>query len=380
MRKHKPKKCKGCGEQFTPTVGRQWYCGSKTEKTGCSHKNIARFHKEKGKKYRKDPEFRARMNEYQKQWKKDQRKNNTEYAKRQRELKKALNKTPKGRAAAKASSRRNIKTKLACNRRRALRKKGVIGSHTEKQWLKLKEDKRNKCAICGVPEDHLQQLCGGRWLSKLTKDHIIPISKGGTDHINNIQPACVSCNSSKHSAIQETIACISGGFDIFHVGHLDLLRGAAQYGKVIVILNSDEWLIRKKGYSIYPTWEERANIVYGFSGVIGVSAVDDSDGTVCEALRRIKPDYFCNGGDRFAESTPELRMCGDLGIKPVFNVGGGKRQSSSDLVKNIALTMPRKGFIADIYESYITDGGSQDFQTWKTNNLNEVARAVYQDA
>ena len=127
-----------------------------------------------------------------------------------------------------------------------------------------------------------------------------------------------------------TIA-VSGGFDPIHKGHVQMIREAAEYGNVIVILNSDDWLIRKKGYK-FMSFEERAYIAGSIKGVTVVSNVDDSDGTVCEALRRLKPDYFANGGDRYNTNTPEMEVCEELGIKMLWNIGGGKVQSSSELV------------------------------------------------
>jgi len=125
--------------------------------------------------------------------------------------------------------------------------------------------------------------------------------------------------------------CVSGGFDPVHVGHLRMIQDSAQYGNVIVIVNSDEWLLRKKGYIFMP-FEERCEILRGFSAVHQVVAVDDSDGTVCEALAHLSPDYFANGGDRKSDNVPELIVCEKNNITPLWNVGGGKIQSSSDLV------------------------------------------------
>jgi len=125
--------------------------------------------------------------------------------------------------------------------------------------------------------------------------------------------------------------CVSGGFDPVHVGHLRMIQDSAQHGNVIVIVNSDEWLLRKKGYIFMP-FEERCEILRGFSAVHQVMAVDDSDGTVCEALARLSPDYFANGGDRKSDNVPELIVCEKNNITPLWNVGGGKIQSSSDLV------------------------------------------------
>jgi len=121
---------------------------------------------------------------------------------------------------------------------------------------------------------------------------------------------------------------ISGGFDPIHPGHIAMIEDAKKYGEVYVIVNSDDWLIRKKGFFFQP-WVDRKKIVEAYTP--HVHAVDDSDGTVCEALRRIKPDYFGNGGDRGKTNTPELAVCEELGIEPIFELGGGKYSSSSAL-------------------------------------------------
>lgn len=124
---------------------------------------------------------------------------------------------------------------------------------------------------------------------------------------------------------------VSGGFDPIHVGHVRMILDAANYGNVIVVANSDDWLMRKKGYIFMP-WEERAEIISSIKGVISVETVDDSDNSVCEAIDRIRPDYFANGGDRKIGNTPEVDLCSKLGISLIWNVGGDKIQSSSDLV------------------------------------------------
>ena len=61
-----------------------------------------------------------------------------------------------------------------------------------------------------------------------------------------------------------TTVCVSGGFDPVHIGHLRMIQEAAEYGHVIVIVNSDDWLMRKKGYIFMP-FEERCEILKGFT-------------------------------------------------------------------------------------------------------------------
>lgn len=132
----------------------------------------------------------------------------------------------------------------------------------------------------------------------------------------------------------EDIICLSGGMDPIHVGHVRMILEASRYGKVIVILNSDDWLLRKKGYFFMP-WKERKEIILSIKGVSDVISVDDTDGTVCEALSRVTPKYFGNGGDRKEHNTPEGNLCKKLGIEMIWNLGGDKIQSSSDLVNNL---------------------------------------------
>ena len=146
------------------------------------------------------------------------------------------------------------------------------------------------------------------------------------------------------------IIAISGGFDPVHVGHIKMIDEAAKYGGVVVIVNSDKWLRRKKGFVFMP-FEERLVIMASLKGVINVVGVDDSDETVCEALRKLEPDMFGNGGDRTKENTPEQKVCEELGIKIVFNLGGEKIQSSSDLftnsIKNRGLNLRQEQYLAN---------------------------------
>lgn len=126
---------------------------------------------------------------------------------------------------------------------------------------------------------------------------------------------------------------VSGGFDPVHAGHIRMIRHAAQYGDVIIIANSDDWLFRKKGF-VFMEYGRRVEILNAIKGVILVDSVDDSDGTVCEAIRRLQPTYFANGGDRGKANTPEQYVCDEIGVELLWGIGGEEKlQSSSELTK-----------------------------------------------
>ena len=128
-----------------------------------------------------------------------------------------------------------------------------------------------------------------------------------------------------------TVAAVSGGFDPVTPGHIALFRSAAALGNVHVFLNSDDWLIRKKGYYLF-SWAERRLLLEAITNIQVVHEVDDADGTVCAALRKHRPDWFVNGGDRTAENTPEAEVCKELGIAMHFS-GDPKISSSSVVMK-----------------------------------------------
>ncbi len=140
----------------------------------------------------------------------------------------------------------------------------------------------------------------------------------------------------------------SGGFDPLHVGHLRCIQESAEIaqrgsrtgndwkpGVLIVIVNGDGFLHRKKDFA-FMTCPERMEIIAGLQGVDYVVEWDDGGQTVVGALEVLRPDFFLKGGDRDnRENVPEFGICKDIGCKVIFNVGGGKVQSSSHLVKNI---------------------------------------------
>ena len=136
------------------------------------------------------------------------------------------------------------------------------------------------------------------------------------------------------------VIIVSGGFDPVHKGHIRMFREAANLGaNVIVGLNSDEWLTRKKGKP-FMEWDERAEILESCKWINQVISFDDSDDTASDVILKVclmykNEDvniYFANGGDRKKGNVPELDVCKDLNVVMLWGIGGGKIQSSSWLI------------------------------------------------
>ena len=134
------------------------------------------------------------------------------------------------------------------------------------------------------------------------------------------------------------VVAVSGGFDPIHIGHIRMFQEAKALGdELIVILNNDNWLHKKKGYVFMPE-KERQEIIESIKGVDRVvlteHSSDTNDMSVVSEVRKLKPDIFVNGGDRTNTNTPEMDVCREIDCEMVFGVGhGGKVQSSSWLVE-----------------------------------------------
>ena len=139
------------------------------------------------------------------------------------------------------------------------------------------------------------------------------------------------------------IVAVSGGFDPVHIGHINLLREARALGdKLVVILNNDHWLAAQKGFVFMPERERKAileTVKYVDEVIISSHPKQPADMSVCAELEKLHPDVFANGGDRKPDEDPipEVALCDRLGIQVIYNVGGGKTQSSSELVKRVKL-------------------------------------------
>lgn len=126
-------------------------------------------------------------------------------------------------------------------------------------------------------------------------------------------------------------ACVSGGFDPLHNGHVELIRlASALADELIVLINDDKWLMRKKGWVFYPE-DVRLEIVQSIKGVSKAFILNDFIDDVHGALEVLRPSFFVNGGDRHPgnTSTAEDEVCKQYNIQTLYF--GNKLNSSSDL-------------------------------------------------
>lgn len=135
------------------------------------------------------------------------------------------------------------------------------------------------------------------------------------------------------------IVLVTGGFDPLHTGHIAYFNAAKQLGdKLIVGINSDDWLTRKKGQP-FMSYEERAGIIWALQDVDGIIKFDDIDNTSRDAIVKLRELYpedtiiFANGGDRTQTNIPEMKgFEEDTNLFFAFNVGGDDKKNSSSWI------------------------------------------------
>lgn len=143
----------------------------------------------------------------------------------------------------------------------------------------------------------------------------------------------------KSAKKKPVVVAVSGGWDPVHIGHIRLFKEAKKLGDLlVVIVNNDNWLMRKKGYIFMPQ-KERKELIKALGVVDKVILTshppNPKDMSVSKELKELKPDIFANGGDRPKITLParEIEVCKKIGCKMVYGVGrGGKVQSSSWLL------------------------------------------------
>lgn len=131
------------------------------------------------------------------------------------------------------------------------------------------------------------------------------------------------------------IVLVTGGFDPLHSGHIEYFKAAKQLGNLLVVgINSDEWLARKKGKA-FMNAVERKSIIENLYQVHKVIEFNDDDGSAIDAIRRVKEIFprdkivFANGGDRTKDNIPEMVF---EDVEFVFGVGGTTKANSSSWI------------------------------------------------
>jgi len=128
------------------------------------------------------------------------------------------------------------------------------------------------------------------------------------------------------------VVLVTGGFDPLHSGHIEYFKAARQLGDMLVVgVNSDAWLKRKKGRAFMPA-QERIAIIENLKMVSHCILFDDDNGSAIEAIRNVKMMYpnsqivFANGGDRTQDNIPEML---ESDVEFYFGVGGEDKKNSS---------------------------------------------------
>ena len=150
--------------------------------------------------------------------------------------------------------------------------------------------------------------------------------------------------------ITSKVVIISGGFDPVHKGHIEYMKMAKDLagpnGKVVAILNSDDFLIAKKGYYLMD-YNNRETVLQSIKYVDKVVKCVDKDQTVCRTLELLAVEFrrskiiFAKGGDRNVSNIPEKDVCEKLGITIADGLGE-KIESSSTIVNSLINTRKKK--------------------------------------
>lgn len=133
------------------------------------------------------------------------------------------------------------------------------------------------------------------------------------------------------------IVLVTGGFDPLHSGHIAYFQAARQLGDMLIVgINTDDWLVRKKGQPFMDEYE-RCRIIESLRVVDKVVCYPDADGSsknTITGVRAMYPDatiIFANGGDRTQENIPEMDLIDD-NLEFVFGVGGEDKKNSSSWI------------------------------------------------
>ena len=135
----------------------------------------------------------------------------------------------------------------------------------------------------------------------------------------------------------DKVSLVTGGFDPIHSGHISYFKRAKDLSNYLIVgLNGDPWLKRKKG-QYFQSWTERADIIRHLDMVDAVISWEDADDSACGAIKKCldiaQTVVFCNGGDREKTNTPEVDKYGENPrVEFQFGIGGSDKMNSSSWI------------------------------------------------
>ena len=135
----------------------------------------------------------------------------------------------------------------------------------------------------------------------------------------------------------EKVSLVTGGFDPIHSGHISYFKRAKDLSNYLVVgINTEEWLTRKKG-QYFQSWKERAEIIRHLDMVDAVISWNDEDDSACGAIAKCleiaQTVVFANGGDRGKDNTPEIdKYDNHPNVEFAWGIGGDDKMNSSSWI------------------------------------------------
>ena len=132
----------------------------------------------------------------------------------------------------------------------------------------------------------------------------------------------------------EITVCIGGHFNPLHEGHLELIKAAKKLGTKLIVIVANDIQAGLKRPRVFIPEEKRMEIMRNIKGVDDVVLSIDTDTNLCKTLAEVKPDIFASGcGEDHPDAIEEQKVCFELGIETVYDVGGEKINSSSKILE-----------------------------------------------
>lgn len=136
--------------------------------------------------------------------------------------------------------------------------------------------------------------------------------------------------------------CVAGHFNPVHIGHLKMIQEAKKLGDKLIVIVANDIQAKHKRNSIFMSEMDRVEIMRSLKDVDEVYLSVDTDTNVCKTLSQINPDIFASGCTaNHPDAIEEKKICDDLGIEAVYDIGGNKIRSSSEYLADYYL-FPKK--------------------------------------